>query len=1394
LPIGKPQKIIAVGASAGGLEGIRDVLKAMPESSDVAMVIIEHLAPDRRTLLPELLAQWTSVPVKVVSRSMRLQANQLYVIAPGKRLALVRGVLQVEPAPRNAGSKKPFDFFLESLAVDAGTRAVAVVLSGSGDDGARGAKAIKARGGRVFVQKPESAAFDSMPRATLSAVTVDGVFEPSDLPAAFLGNELPETPEPAAAEVESILDLLRREAGRDFGGYKRSTLHRRIFRRMAINRVQNLSEYLEQLRQRPDERDKLANDLLVGVTSFFRDPDAFAVLEKEVMPRFFEQKAVDAPVRVWIAGCSTGEEAYSVAMLFLDMQARSGRKRAFQIYATDIDEEALETARAGRYPEAISRDVPKARLERYFTRVAGGFQVNKPLRETIVFAPHDLVTDPPFSKLDLLVCRNVLIYLQPDTQKKLLAVFRFVLNDSGFLFLGSSESLGDEKRFFSVVSKKWRLFRSRGVKNKHMPDLPATSLGSLLRGAISGLRVQPERIEMHLRSFRHLLDENGPAVLLVNKNGEIIYVTGPADHYLKIAAGQPNLLLYSVALPWLRPGLRMVMNRVRRHSGKVVTTVKAEGKRGAKPTRVRIAVQPVKGRGLEALWLISLETEPGKSATLTTSNRSGDNWLLQQLEQELQATRDDLQRTIEQLRLSNEELKATNEESMAMNEELQSTNEELESSKEELQSVNEELLTANTTLDAKVSELEVANNDLNNLIASTEIATIFLDRNLNIKRFTPASTRIMRLLPGDVGRPITDITHNFTQLDLAEDGRAVLVNRQSLEKEVQDQAGRWYLQRVLPYQTSDDRIGGLVVTFNDVTGLKMAEEEVLRNTGQLRRQAQMLDLAHVLVRDFDDRIVFWNKGAEEFYGFSKDQAMGKLSHQLLNTEFPAPLPQIVDTLRASGTWNGELVHTCRDGRKRVVASHWVQYVDDANGVYAIVEVNNDITDRKMFEQELLRSHQNLDHVAHHDALTGLPNRTLLHDRLEHAATRSQHEGREFALMFLDLDRFKSINDTLGHEIGDQLLQQVAERLVTVLGSTATLARVGGDEFAVLIEDDTDIGGLSHAATSIIESLSKPFNVNQHELYIGVSIGVSLYPVDGTDVDRLIRNADAAMYLAKEKGRGNYQFYTQEINQKAYRQLSVETRLRRAIERDELFLHYQPQVNAATASVTGAEALLRWKNPDLGMLPPEEFIAVAEETGLIVPIGQWVLETVCLQLQDWRMRDIPVVRVSLNISAAQFRHSDLEKSILRALAAHSIEPGTLGLELTEKILLEDVNAATAILARLKRRGLNLSIDDFGTGYSSLSYLRQLPLDYIKVAREFMPIGTGDGGGNSSIAHAIVSLAQSLGLGCVVEGVETPEQMRMFRDWGCDTVQGFLFSPPLSAGDFEKILVEGLPQRR
>ena len=733
----------------------------------------------------------------------------------------------------------------------------------------------------------------------------------------------------------------------------------------------------------------------------------------------------------------------------------------------------------------------------------------------------------------------------------------------------------------------------------------------------------------------------------------------------------------------------------------------------------------------------------------------------------------------------NEELKASNEEAMAMNEELQSANEELESSKEELQSLNEELATSNAELDVKVAELEATNTDLSNLLVSTDMATLFLDPQFNIKRFTPACTRIMHLIPSDVGRPLSDIAHRIDDGCLLDDSRRVLAEGTLLTKEVVDCDGNWYLRRVLPYRAMDGRVAGVVVTFADVTPMKQAQEDIAIKAEELQKQAQLLQHAHVLARDMDDRIIFWNRGAELFYGWNREEAMGQVSHQFLQTRFPEPLAEIKARVIRDGAWNGELVHVVRDGQERVVASHWDLYRNARGEPAAIVEVNNDITERQQFKSRLLQTESDLDYQAHHDPLTALPNRVLFRDRLQHALALAQSEGTRLALLFLDIDRFKTINDSLGHEVGDRLLQTLATRLGHCLCRRDTLARTGGDEFAVLAEGLESATHASKLAQDLIEAMKTPVMIDDHELVVSVSIGISIFPDDSTRMEDLLKNADAAMYLAKENGRAGYQFFTHELHLRASRFLAIETRLRRAIEQSELQLHYQPQVDLASGRIVGAEALARWTSTDLGRVSPDEFIQVAEDSGLIVPLGVWAVRSACQQIAAWQRAGLEPPRIAVNVSAAQYQDKQFIAMVEQSLADAGVPPHRLELELTERILLKDVNLIVAGMVALKRLGVHLSIDDFGTGFSSLSFLQRLPLDHLKVAREFIPAHPDDRH-NLSIARTIVTLARSLGLRCTVEGIETAAQLEPFKAWGCEMVQGFLVSPAVSADEFTHLL--------
>ena len=766
-----PVRVVGIGGSAGALSALQAFFSALPADCGVAYVVLQHLSPERETLLDKLLASCTSMPVQMAREDVQVAANHVYVLSAGQYLIISGGKLHPRLPENPAQWHKPIDFFFQSLALDLPGQSAGVVLSGTIDDGSHGLIELKASGGVTLVQDPASAEFDGMPNNAMKTGKVDLVLPPAGLARALCDwaetGVLPldgggDGPTGHVDALERVLALVRAHAHRDLRGYKKATLQRRVERRMCLLHLTDMAAYRLYLGQNATELDRLAKDLLIGVTAFFRDPEAFDVLEKNVIPSICVGKPDDAPVRAWIAGCSTGEEAYSVAIQLFEWFAQAGLPPRVQVFATDIDEAALEVARAGRYPASSLSHVAPERLKRYFTRGAEGYKIIKQVREAIVFAAHNLVSDPPFSKLDLLVCRNVLIYLTPETQKRLITLFRFVLNKGGYLFLGSSETVGQTGKRFETVSKQWRMYRSLSTPRIKRPELPLVSTTGMRRIlAVPELDAVAGADTGHERVFRQMLDEHGPTLLVINRGNEILYISGNTGPYLDVPTGEPTQALFHVVKPALRLALRSAISRARRTGLKTATVAVQADSVSVAEAGVRITATLVTGSERRKLMLIAFEKDAASTAALPLAHPGGDDWILQQLEQELNATREDLNRTIEKMRAGHEELKASNEEAMAMNEELQSANEELESSKEELQSLNEELGTSNAILDEKVSELEATNTDLSNLLVSTEMATLFLDQAFRIKRFTPACIRLMHLIPSDVGRPLSDIAHRL---------------------------------------------------------------------------------------------------------------------------------------------------------------------------------------------------------------------------------------------------------------------------------------------------------------------------------------------------------------------------------------------------------------------------------------------------------------------------------------------------------------------------------------------------------------------------------------------------------------------------------------------------------
>ncbi|HSV99294.1 MAG TPA: chemotaxis protein CheB [Sedimentisphaerales bacterium] len=826
--------IVGIGASAGGLEALERFLGHVPARSGMAFVVVQHLDPTHKGIMAELLQRVTGMKVAQVKDRTRVRPDCVYVIPPNKDMSILRGVLHLlEPAaPR--GLRLPIDFFLRSLAQDQQEQSVGVILSGMGSDGTLGLRAIKEKAGVVLVQEPATAKFDAMPRSVIDAGLADIVASVDELPGKIIAylqrTPLIARPETAPEDktqsaVDKVVILLRAHTGHDFSFYKRNTLYRRIERRMGIHQIDKMAAYVRYLQENSQELDLLFKELLIGVTNFFRDPAAWEQLRTEAIPSLLASRSPGQALRAWVPGCSTGEEAYSLAIVFKEAleEVKPKRNFALQIFATDLDRDAIDSARQGLFPDNIATDVSSERLRRFFAKEERGYRIRKEIREMVIFAPQNLIMDPPFTKLDLLSCRNLLIYLTPEVQKKLIPLFHYSLHPGGILFLGSAETIGGFTDLFAPFSSRSRLFRRTGSTLRPEPlEFPPSFRRALPGGPTEQPAAKPP-LSLQSLADQLVLQRYAPPAVLVNDRGDIFYVSGRTGKYLEPAAGKANWNLFAMAREGLRYELSAAFqkalrqnDRIALHGLKVATDVGEQG--------VDVTVQRLEEPGpLQGLVMIVFTDVAAPAAARTPLQTPKPHVRNTALEQELLAVRAEARATHEEMQTSQEELRSANEELQSTNEELQSTNEELTTSKEEMQSMNEELQTLNAELQAKVDELSQASNDMKNLLESTHIATVFLDKELRVRRFTSQATRIIKLIPGDVGRPITDLVSDLNYPTLAADVRSVLRSLAPTEKEVTARDGRWFTVRIMPYRTLDDRIDGVVITFADITVAKTLE-------------------------------------------------------------------------------------------------------------------------------------------------------------------------------------------------------------------------------------------------------------------------------------------------------------------------------------------------------------------------------------------------------------------------------------------------------------------------------------------------------------------------------------------------------------------------------------------
>jgi two-component system, chemotaxis family, CheB/CheR fusion protein len=968
--------IAGIGGSAGSIPAFRTFFRNVAPDSGMAYVVILHLSPDYESHLAEVLQGSTNIPITQVVDAVHVVPDHVYVIPPNHSLAMKDGMLVASMVTSFEERRAPIDIFFRTLAATHDSRAVCVVLSGSGSDGSMGLRRVKEYNGLALVQDPEEAEFDEMPRSSIATGLVDFILPTAQMPHRIVAyrDQIRATPlafEEAAEEDEraltEIFTLLRVRTGHDFTNYKRATVLRRLQRRLVVRDLKKLSDYARLLREASGEPEALLRELLISVTNFFRDPAVWSKVEETVVPALFRGKTSEDHVRVWVPGCATGEEAYSVAMILADAAAQMAAPPDVQVFATDLDEDAIAKARNGLYTNAEIADVPPERLRRYFQKEQDCYRVRRDLRELVLFAPHNLIKDPPFSHLDFISCRNVLIYFNRTAQDRTMEILHFALEPGGHLLLGTAES-AEGSSFFAIADKESHLYQSRAVPRVtalRSPALPPAGLETRDAAVATDARSLDVRgrlspLDLHQR----LLEEYGPPSLIVDEANTIVHLSERAGRYIQMGVGEASLNLLQLARPELRIPLRTALFQAAQRR----STVSIRGvavRTDERDAVIDVIVRPALREGVAPRgYFLVLFEDAGQSLDVSTRTASVEP-TPHLAEDELVRIRAQMRTTVEQYEIQAEEAKAANEELQAINEELRSTAEELETSQEELQSVNEELQTVNQELKVKIEEITHANDDMRNLMSSTEIGTIFVDRSLRVKLFTPRARDIFNLIPADVGRPLPDITTRLTIDRLAEDVDTVLDRLQTIEREVQTRDGGWHLMRLLPYRTADDRIDGAVLTFVNITQRRKAEDALRESEERHRIIVESARDYAIVTTDVDARVTSWSPGAQAVYGWTAPEIlMQPIAITFTPEDVLAGTPEAERAMaRERGSAPDVRWHLRKDGT-RVFIDGTTRVLAGPDGVIrGYLKIGQDVTERRQTEEALRSSRARVQAIA-----------------------------------------------------------------------------------------------------------------------------------------------------------------------------------------------------------------------------------------------------------------------------------------------------------------------------------------------------------------------------------------------------------------------------------------------
>ncbi len=973
--------IVGIGASAGGIRPLREFFEAIPKDSGCAYVVILHLSPDFNSRLAEILAARAAIPVQQVTEAVKVEPNNGYVIAPGMSMEMFDGMLAVKPIRSYEERRAPIDIFFRTLADNHDARAVSVILSGTGSDGSMGVKRIKERGGIIIAQQPEEAEYRDMPLATLDSGLVDLVLPVAEMPRHIVqyrthlaSLELPldderdreglSREEQEEAALHEVFVLLRSKTGHDFMGYKRATVLRRIARRMSVREIDKLEHYVSYLKGNPEESEALLKDLLISVTNFFRDKAAFELLERDIIPAILKGKGSNDQIRVWVSACATGEEAYTMAMLFTEALERMSEAPVLQIFATDIDNDAIATARDALYTNADVADVSPERLNRFFVQEGDdAFRVRRELRECILFAHHNILRDPPFSRLSLVSCRNLLIYLMRSAQNRVLQTMHFALQPGGYMLLGSSESTDGAGDLYLTLDREQCIYQSRAVKNPPVPPVPdvpiAYRIATTTIAPVGSTNLLKNIEKLSLTTLHYqVLEQYAPPSALINAEYEIVHLSERAGQFLHMAGGEPSYNLLKAVRPELRMELRSALYSAV-HDSNVVRTAPVAVQMEREAAMVTMVVRPVNDPTDTAKGFVLVIFEKGEAPADVIVTGNDPDSIVHHLEQELINTRQQLRTGIEQYEVQAEELRASNEELQAINEELRSAAEELETGKEELQSVNEEMVTVNQELKVKIDELSQSHNDFQNLMAATDVGTIFLDRGLNIKLFTNAAREIFNLKPGDFGRPLSDITHHLRDADLMEDATAVMQRLIPVEREVHTEKGAAYFMRISAYLTEENRIAGVVVTFINIARRVQAEEELRKSEERFRTMTNAIPQL-VWTNEAGGVANYFNQRWYEYSGLTYEESFGLGWQAMVHPDdAAASVTRWQEALKTGDIFEAEHRLRRHDGVYRWHIGRNVPLRDGDGRITAWFGSATDIEDLKGTEELLATSEQRL---------------------------------------------------------------------------------------------------------------------------------------------------------------------------------------------------------------------------------------------------------------------------------------------------------------------------------------------------------------------------------------------------------------------------------------------------